>query len=862
MIAGLLALATMALYWPVTGYNFVNLDDPGYVTDNPHVQSGLTWENARWAMTTLEIGLWHPLTWISHMLDCHWFGLRPRWHHLTALLLHAANTVLLFVVLRRMTGALWQPAVVAALFALHPLHVESVAWVAERKDVLSTFFVFLTLWAYARYVQGQRLKAKGQSPEGEKAACAAAPGSAFDVRCSMFDVSPSPPSTLHPSSVAPLPRVDAQRSTLSAPLFYAFSLVFFALGLLSKPMIVTLPLVLLLLDYWPLARFPLSTHNSKLKTLTPLLLEKLPFVLLAALTGWITLQAAQGNGWMPSAARVPVPDRLANATLSYARYLLEVFWPGDLAVYYPLPPTVSDEAVVGAAVLLVGISVAAFWLAARRPYLAVGWLWYLTTLLPVIGLIQLAGYSHADRYTYVPLIGVFVGLSWGVGELMSRWRGLARACAIAGIGVVMLFWFVEARWQLACWQNSEILSRHALAATRDNWLAHNNLASALKEKGQIDEAIPHYQEALRLRPDLPDAYNNLGTALADKGQTDEAIRQFQEALRVKPDNLPALNNLGNALAEKGQLDEAIRQFQEAIRVNPGHAEAHYNLGRVFGRKGQLDEAINQFQEAIRLKPGFAEAHDNLGSALGRKGQLDEAIRQFQETLRLKPDDAQAHNNLGSAFYHQGRTPEAIAQFNEALHLKPNDPQAHNNLGVALAKNGQKDEAIRQYEEVLRLKPNDAQARNNLASLLAERPEALAAMASALERQGRYAEAIRLYQAALKTKPDQEGILNNFAWLLASCPDASLRNGPEAVRLATRACELSGYTKPLLIGTLAAAQAEAGDFPAAIATAEKAEALATTLGQDKLAARNHELIQLYRQGQPFHEKRDATTEGHR
>ena len=627
LMAAVLTLVTITLYWPVTGYDFISFDDPDYVSANPRVQGGLTWESARWAMTTLDIGLWHPLTWISHMLDCQWFGLRPGWHHLSSVLWHAANSVLLLLVLRGMTGALWRSAAVAVLFAVHPLHVESVAWVAERKDVLSTFFVLLTLWAYHRYTEGRRGKAESRKQKVE--------GRIQKPECG------------GPWSLSHLP----------SSIFYLLSLSFFAFGLMSKPMIVTLPLLLLLLDYWPLGRMQnaeaTDTQHATRNTLhvpLPLIVEKLPFLGLAALTCWVTLHAAKGVGSLPSAAQCPMTDRLANATLSYARYFWEVFWPRNLAVFYPFPATFSASAVGGAALLLAGISIAAFGLARRRPYLAVGWLWYLITLLPVIGLIQLAGYSHADRYTYVPLMGVFLALTWGVAELVSRWRGPALACAGAAVALMILLCLVRARQQVGYWKESETLFRHALAVTQYNWLAHISLGEALDAKGQTDEAIRHYEEALRLKPDHPSAHINLGAALDDKGQTDEAIRQYQEALRLKPDQAQAHNNLGIALGRKGQTDEAIRQFQEAIRLKPDHADAHYNLG----------------------------------VALGNKGQTDQALRQFQETVRLRLDHAQDRNNLGAAFYRQGRTPEAIQQFQEALRLQPDYADARKNLDVVLA----------------------------------------------------------------------------------------------------------------------------------------------------------------------------------
>jgi tetratricopeptide (TPR) repeat protein len=399
--------------------------------------------------------------------------------------------------------------------------------------------------------------------------------------------------------------------------FYLLSLSFFALGLMSKPMIVTLPLVLLLLDYWPLKRFELAALVSRPRLAVGLLVEKLPFVVLALLTSLLTLHAAKGVGSLPSAADCPMPNRMANVVLSYVGYFMHVFWPGKLAIYYPFPPTFSGWSVAGALLLLGGISVAAFCLARRWPYLVVGWLWYLATLLPVIGLIQLASYSHADRYTYVPLIGVFVGLTWGACELTRAWRHQVLVLSVAGASAIVLcLWFT--RQQIGYWKDSEILYRHALAVTTDNWMAHNNLGNALDKKGQTDEAIRHYQEAIRLHPDYALAHNNLGKALGGQGQTDEAIRQFQETIRLKPDHADAHCNLGVALSKKGQLDEAIRQYQEAIRLESDNAQAYNNLGIAFYQQGRTEDAIRQFKEALRLKPGFADARRSLEVVLATK----------------------------------------------------------------------------------------------------------------------------------------------------------------------------------------------------------------------------------------------------
>ena len=824
MIAGLLALVTLALYWPVTGHDFVNLDDPEYVTANIHVQGGLNWESVKWACANTVCCNWHPLTVWSHMLDCQLFGLKPWGHHLTSVLLHALNAALVFALLQLMTGATWRSLAVAALFALHPLRVESVAWVAERKDLLSGFFGLLSLIAYARYAQGrgrrrrrQKSETRNPKPEGnpksetrspkpEGTAQAVVPGSAFDVGCSMFDVRV-------PSSI-----------------FYLLSLCFFALGLMSKPMLVTWPFVMLLLDYWPLGRMQnaecrmqnpeapdtqhvsrFTFHASRFTPHASLLLEKLPFFILAALGSFVTMIVQRGA--MTAVESLSLEARAGNALISYGRYLGKLFWPMDLAVYYPHPGHWPLGLVMLAGGALLGLSVLVWVQRRRSPWLLVGWLWFVGTLVPVIGLVQVGAQAMADRYTYLPSIGLLVLAVWGAGELTRRWPYQALALWTAG-GMAVLFCLVLARQQIGCWRESETLFRQALAVTEDNWFAHINLGIALHHKGQLDPALSHFQEAARLKPNHADVYSNLGVALDDKGQTDEAIRQFEKAIQLRPNHADAHYNLGNALAKQGHADDAIRQFQETLRLKPDKADARNNLGLALARQGQTDAAIRQFQEVLRLNPGHVEAHLNLGNALAAKGQTDAAIQQLQETLRLKPDYAQAHYNLG----------------------------------VILSMKGQMDAALSQFQEAVRLQPGN--------------PEALSSLAGAFDGQGRYADAVRLYQASLNSLPNQVGVLNNLAWLLATCPDAAARNGPEAVRLATRACELTQYAQPLLIGTLGAAQAEAGDFLAAIATADRAAALASTLHLERVAARNRELLQLYRQNQPFHEKREATADGHR
>ena len=574
LMAALLALVTIALYWPATSHDFVNYDDNFYVTSNVHVQNGLTLESLKWAFFNPVAANWHPLTLLSHMLDCQLFGLKPWGHHLTSVLLHAVNTVLVFLFLRRLTDAIWRSLLVAAVFGLHPLHVESVAWVAERKDVLSTCFGLLALIFYTRYVQ-----------------------------CVTSDTCQVTGPKVIPASVL-------SRVTHHPSLFYGLALFFFALGLMSKPMLVTWPFVMLLLDYWPLERF-------KPGCAWRLVGEKIPFFALTAVASVVTFVVQQHGGALGEGENLPFGARSGNALISYCRYLAKMFWPTDLAIFYPHPGYWPLERVFFAGGLIVGISVLLYVKRRRYPFLLMGWLWFCGTLVPVIGLVQVGEQAMADRYTYIPSLGMLIVVIWGAYELTRSWRYQELALSVAGCAVIVLCLGLT-RQQLGYWKDSESLFRHALEVTENNYLAHNDLGTALDRKGQTDEAISQFRTAIRLTPDYAEAHNNLGIALVEKGQTDEAISQFQEAIRLKPDDAEAHSNLGNALVEKGQTDEAISQYQEAIRLKPDDAEAHNNLGSALVKKGQTDEAINQYQEAIRLKPDCAEARNNLAHALEMK----------------------------------------------------------------------------------------------------------------------------------------------------------------------------------------------------------------------------------------------------
>jgi Flp pilus assembly protein TadD len=704
LVAVLLALVTIALYWPAMRHDFVNYDDQVYVTENVHVQNGLTLENIKWAFFNPVCANWHPLTVLSHMWDCQLFGLRPWGHHLTNVLLHAFNAALVFALLRQLTGAMWRSLLVAALFAVHPLRVESVAWVAERKDVLSGCFGLLALIFYTRYARKQSRVASRERGAGM------------------------------------VPALDPRPATLD----YMLTLFFLTLGLMSKPMLVTWPFVMLLLDYWPLQR--VTGDQWQVTGLLRLVLEKVPFFVLTAVVSFITFVVQKEGGSLMGLEGLPLGARSGNALVSYCRYLGKMFWPTDLAVFYPHPGYWPLEKVLLAGVFLCGISVLLFMKRGRYPFLLMGWFWFVGTLVPMIGLVQTGEQAMADRHTYIPSLGVLILTIWGGYELTRRWRYHKIALAVAGLAAVVVC-LALTRQQLGYWQDSETLFRHTLEITESSG-AHYSLGCALEKKGQTDEAIQQYQEAVRLKPDYAEARNNLGDALLNKGQTDEAIQQYQEATRLKPDYAEAYYDLGIALVQKGQTDQAIQQYQEAIRLKPDYAEARNNLGTLLDQKGQTDEAISQFQEAIRLRPHDAEAYFDLGIALVQKGKTDEAISQFQEALRLKPDYAEAHNNLGTMLDQKGQTDQAISQFQETIRLRPHDAEAHYNLGIALEKKGQTDEAISQFQEVIRLKPDDAEAHNNLGD--------------ALFNKGQTDEAISQFQEAIRLNPDYALARKNLA----------------------------------------------------------------------------------------------------
>ncbi|HTL57006.1 MAG TPA: tetratricopeptide repeat protein [Candidatus Limnocylindrales bacterium] len=687
-ISLLLILATLAIYWLAALNDFVNYDDPDYVTSNNHVQGGFRWRNIVWAFTSGDASNWHPLTWLSHMIDWQLFGNRPGAHHLTSVIFHIANTVLLFLVLREMTGAHWRSAFVAALFALHPLHVESVAWISERKDVLSTLFFILTLGAYTRYVRCHTRNSPKASP---------APG-VLGMPCSTF--------------------------------YYCAALLLFALGLMSKPMLVTVPALLLLLDYWPLnrlsrkageevgrIRFLNKSESPYALSYSYAILEKIPFFILTVVSCVITFLVQRKGGAV--SASISLLERVANAFVSYARYLGKMFWPVDLSVLYPHPGHWPAWQVTAAVILVLGITVIVTVLARSRPYLAVGWFWFVGSLIPVIGLIQVGIQSMADRYTYIPMIGLCIGLVWGVCELVPVSPARGHLFALTG-GLSLLACAGLTARQIFFWHDSESLFQRAVTVTSRNYLAYNNLGFYLANHGKSDDALVNYRKALEINPLYEDALNNIGYALAGAKKPMEAIPYYEAALRVRPKHVEVHNNLGNALSEIGQIPAAIEHYRFVLNEKPEHADAHNNIGIALAMQGHLDEAIEHFRAAIHFKPNYASAHSNLGNAFAAQRKFNEAIAEYQESLRLNPSDAQAHNNLGNVLAEQNRLDEAIQHYSEALRLNEDNPEAQFNLGMAFARLGKPDEAAAHYRQALRLKPNYPAARQQLESLTPQR----------------------------------------------------------------------------------------------------------------------------------------------
>jgi tetratricopeptide (TPR) repeat protein len=567
-------------YARVASHDFINFDDNVYVSGNPLIKSGFSGKSLIWAFAATHSANWHPLTWLSHMLDVELYGLDAGGHHLTNVLFHIANTLLLFILLKGMTGALWPSAFAATLFALHPLHVESVAWISERKDVLSTFFGLLTLISYKQYAR--------------------------------------------------------QRSRAG----YMLALLFFILGLMSKPMLVTLPFVMLLLDYWPLGRVQFET-GVRLRPVgqTPsvfsLLLEKVPFFILTAASCVVTYYAQQSGGAVQTISRLPLALRIENAIISYVAYIGKMFWPTRLAIFYPYPEAAALWKVVAAAAVLAGVFILAVLQIRRRPYGAVGWLWYVGTLVPVIGLVQVGSQAMADRYTYVPMIGLFIILAWGSAEIVGRWR-LKPVWVAPAAGLLLLALMLTSRAQVGHWANSVTLYTHALEVTENNATAHNNLGKALNDLGRHTDAYRHYSEALRIEPHSAHSHVNWGSALLANGKTDEAIDHFHQALKLNPDFAEAYNNLGLALVRSGKIEQAASLFQIALEKNPDYENAAFNLNLASAIIEKIRGAVRGLRQAFVFDASGSEISSAMAELSQRKKMLVDAVNDYHRALSKQP----------------------------------------------------------------------------------------------------------------------------------------------------------------------------------------------------------------------------------
>ena len=726
----LLTVAALIAFWQVNQCDFINYDDPLYVTENIHVKSGITFGSIRWAFTTGHSANWHPVTWISHMLDVQLFGLKPRWHHLTNLLFHIANTLLLFFVFCRMTKAPWKSAFVAALFALHPLHVESVAWVAERKDVLSTFFWMLTMGAYIHYVAHPRLKN------------------------------------------------------------YLLVLIFFALGLMSKPMLVTLPFVLLLMDYWPLQRFEQKESVRQTRTegsreqaqlhakkregksgKTPtgqgmvkeekpgdnkyqralafsVLREKIPLFALAALSCIVTYAVQQKGGAVGSIEAVSPGIRIANAWVSYIIYIGKTIWPVNLAVYYPHPGLWPVWQALGAVLLLIAVTIPVIRTAKRLPYLTVGWLWFTGTLVPVIGIVQVGRQAMADRYTYIPLIGLFVMAAWGIPDLLKKWPPtrfptLRKWALFAASGLVLPSLLIVTRIQAAYWRNDIALYEHSLKVTGPNDVILCNLGVVYGKAGNSAQAITDFDRAIEINPKSARAYHNLGVTYRKLGNYAQAITDFDRAIEINPEYAEAYYSRGVTHGKLGDHRQAISDYDRAIGINPELALAYINRGAAYHELGDQKQAISNYDRAIEINPKYAETYNNRGIAYGELGNRTQAISDYDRAIEINPEYAEAYNNRGAVYGMLRNNRQAISDYDKAIAIDPEFALAYINRGAAYREVGNQTQAISDLDMAIQINPEYARAYYNrgvVYDMLGNNRKAIPDFNRAIEINPKYADA--------------------------------------------------------------------------------------------------------------------------
>ncbi|MCX5662996.1 MAG: tetratricopeptide repeat protein [Planctomycetota bacterium] len=692
LVVLLLLLALAACYSPVLDQSFISYDDLGYVSENPMVKAGLTFKGLRWAFTAGEQSNWHPLTWLSHMLDCQLYGQRAGLHKLTSVILHAGNTLLVLAVLRRMTGSFWRSFLVAALFGLHPLRVQSVAWVSERKDVLSAFVGLLALWAYAGYTQ----------------------------------------------------RLALERYLLTAGLY--------VLSLLAKPMLVTLPFLLLLLDVWPLCRWrsravvvaekpgPESAASPRPSySAGRLILEKLPLLVLSIASSVVTFLVQHATGAVSDIEHVTLWGRVANSVWAYGAYLVTAAWPAHLTFFYPYEPHLAAWRVAIAAAALLGITVLALALAQRaaRPWLAIGWLWYLGTLVPVIGIVQVGGQSMADRYTYIPMIGIAVMLAW---SLPARWGGAPRSAGLLAAGVAavlaVLGWrtYVEAGY----WKDDRTLFARAVVATPDNYMAWINHGGVLGMDRRFEAAAEAFRNAVKFAPDYSKSHYNYGWALAALNKFPEAEAEYRESLRLSPGRTDARANLAAVLAATGRRDEALKELREAFLRDPNHAGAAAALAMHLIDRGLIPEAVPVLERAAALDPASADLRNNLAAALDQTGRGLRAIAEYQRAIAMQPENPGYHENFGNVLLRMNRFPEADEQFAQAQRRGARSVALCRKRAAALVPQGRLVAAAEQVAQACAIEPANHELRALLGGLLAQA--------------GRYADAERELREALRLKP--------------------------------------------------------------------------------------------------------------
>jgi len=659
LVSLLLMTITAAVYAPVQHHEFIDFDDGGYVYNNKHVQKGLTTDSIKWAFKVVkndEKGYWHPVTWLSHILDCQLFGLDAGYHHLSNLFYHLLNVLLLFLLFYRMTGAIWKSSMVALLFALHPVNVDSVAWIAERKNLLSTTFWMLTMLAYVRYA--------------------------------------ARPSTWR----------------------YLMVGICFSLGLMAKPMLVTLPCALLLLDFWPLYRFqwfrknwlnneaPPSLTAFHVTSTNRLVFEKIPFLLLSFSVIGLSFISLKKNSLILNELAQPMDLRIYNALVSYIHYLWKMIWPVNLAIFYPFPNSIPLWQPIASTIVLIGITAIVLTYSKRKPYLVTGWFWYTGTLVPVIGIIQGGLWPQiAERWAYVPFIGLFILTIWGATDAISRLRQSRLIASVAGLAVLAVFSMLTIK-QLTYWEKTDILFRHALNVTHRNYYAHLLVGKCLSNNGNHDRAMAHFQKALDIKPDYSDTLVAIAKEYAFRNDFENALIYYQKALFKSPSNSDLLNKIGNVYSNMKSYNKALQYYKEAATIDPENPSAYNNMGVVCIYIDQIKQAACYFNKALELSPNDAEAHYNLGLVTEKTGNIEESIVYFQNALKLNSDYTEAHNSLGKIFFQSGNLSLALHHFEQVARLSPNNPSAYYNIGIIFYTLQKFKDATRYFQKSLQIDP--------------------------------------------------------------------------------------------------------------------------------------------------------------